>query len=820
MRSCLIRVFGLVQGVGFRPYVARLATELHIGGDVCNSGGIVHINAYGSNEAMEEFLHRLSLLSEGNGILPGSVVADLVTEDVSLPGKEDGCMEEQPVFVIKKSTEESDVKRMLPVDFCTCRDCERQLREPGNRRYRYPLISCASCGPRFSIMTDVPYDREHTSLKNFELCDRCRAEYEALTDPRCFAQTIGCPDCGPKLHATVRAKDRSEFETIANAEAVVADFLRLSGEDALSIAVSYLKEGKILAVKDVGGYHFVFDPRNKEAAQRLRAFKNREQKPFAVIFPDVEAIRRVCSVSKEEEELLKSNPRPIVLVDINNITVNDIMSTESILSFSKRIGAMLPSNPIQILLTDACGPLVMTSGNRGGEPLEAKDEIMLTYLSGHGIDLVLSHEREILSPLDDGVCQVVKLSDGKVVKQILRRARGYVPEGIALGGMLSEDVFFAGGDLKAVFGLGTKDRLYLSGHFGDLEEEACIRRRKEMKERMEGLLNVQPQTAVCDLHPSYRSVEEAKKYETCYQVQHHMAHIGSVIAEHDLKGDVLGIAFDGTGYGTDGAIWGSEFFLRSKDAPSMKRIGHLAYIPLVGGDACARTPKLSALCFLADAAGRGLLKVGEHELYSDPQYAVVALAASKGINCMPSSSMGRLFDAAAALLGICQFSTFEGEAPMRLQQAAETYLEKAGAEIGSLKDMPATAGADRYLVQMSEDAKGADEKTASGGVYTIDGAALLSDLIREKNAGIEEDALAYAFHERISQTAAAICDRIKVGQVALSGGCMQNRLLLQLMYKELTARGIRVYTNEAVPAGDGGLALGQAYLYLQRKNGQ
>ncbi|MCR5654299.1 MAG: carbamoyltransferase HypF [Lachnospiraceae bacterium] len=785
MKACRLRVYGLVQGVGFRPYVAQLAAKLHIGGEVCNSGGIVHINAYGSNEAMEEFLHRLSLLSEGNVILPGSFVSR-IEEDAEKEGAvlHPDHADKERRFRIMESSDNSDVARILPVDYATCERCEKELLDPKNRRYRYPFISCASCGPRYTIMEALPYDRERTSMAQFPMCDACKKEYEDITDVRCFAQTIGCPDCGPKLKASYRVANGDESVT---------------GDEALQLAVAYLKQGKILAVKDIGGYHFVFDPKNAEAAKRLRRFKHRDQKPFAVMFADTEELRKFCAVSETEKSLLESNARPIVLVDINNIIVNEIMSTKDICGFSSRVGAMLPSNPLQILLVREFGPLVMTSGNRGGEPIEVDDTVMLTYMQEGHIDLVLSHDRQILQSLDDSIYQVVKKEDGTELVQILRRARGSVPDGIRIPGSFSEDVLLTGGDLKAVFGIGHKNLVYLSGHFGDLEEVACIKRRREAYEGMCRLFDVAPKKAVCDLHPSYVSAKEAEGFEERPQVQHHLAHIGAVIAEHDLRGDVLGLSFDGTGYGTDGCIWGGEFLLWHDG--TMKRVAQVSYVPLVGGDAAAKNPKMTALCYLYEAVRCGYLSGSEHPYFADPQYEILASAIDRKVNTVMTSSMGRLFDCVSAILGICEMNSFEGEAAMK--------LEEIGRIVG-----------DNNKFSLDFDGKVGDgtEKYIKNGenpnTYEIDVVRIVADLVKAKKKGASKEMLARAFHEIISQASAGICDKIEVEQIALGGGCMQNRLLLQFLHRDLERPGRKVYINHLVPAGDGGLALGQAYLSL------
>ena len=471
-KICRIRVSGLVQGIGFRPFVAELAETLHLTGQVKNLGGVVEINIQGNKQAVDTFIHRLNLVSE-NGELPGCRIDSLKVEDVR--EHDDSQMHEFERFQIVESGSTRELRRFLPVDLPTCDRCVAEMHDPKNRRYRYPFISCTACGPRFSIQKAVPYDRETITMDEFQMCDACYEEYTQKGNIRRHAQTIACQECGPEL----------KYVACADAEEVTVE-QKITGEasgilteitnqhQAIAQAITDLKNGKIGAIKDIGGFHFAFSPMNSDAAMRLRDFKNRDKKPFAVMFLNVDLIKEYCEVSEEEQQLLESSARPIVLLKKKKDFVPEICGE------SDRIGALLPCNPLQILLLEETGPLVMTSGNRGGEPIIISEKEMQQYI-GNGIDFMLTHDREVLTPLDDSIYQVTEISmkngNEKQIEyrtQLIRRARGLAPEPIALKRKLIKDTFAAGGDLKAVFGLGRDELVYLSQYFGDLEDVRCM----------------------------------------------------------------------------------------------------------------------------------------------------------------------------------------------------------------------------------------------------------------------------------------------------------------------------------------------------------
>ncbi len=813
-----MQVFGLVQGIGFRPYVAELAEELELTGQVKNLGGVVEIIIRGEDEAVENFIYRLRNVSE-NGELPGCRVDEVVllsyVEGGEAVGREEtvranGCVSDGDIFEkfsIVESGNNREQRRFLPVDLPTCDRCVAEMHDPENRRYRYPFISCTACGPRFSIQRSVPYDRDSITMDMFLMCDACYEEYTARRNIRRHAQTIACKECGPMLQFVTKDEHRGPEEAAYLRRKVATGQNGI--DDVVAEAIRALKDGQIGAIKDIGGFHFACSTMNADAAKRLREFKNRGRKPFAVMFLNVDLIKEYCEVSQEEERLLRSSARPIVLLKKKKDFVPEICGE------SDRIGALLPCNPLQILLLEETGPLVMTSGNRGGEPIIISDEEMEQHI-GHGIDFMLTHNREILTPLDDSiyqvnyVCEIDAGNEGAIQNrkpyvQLLRRARGLVPEPIAIKWNLKQDTFAAGGDLKATFALGRDELVYMSQYFGDLDDVRCGESRKRGKERMEQLLDIHPEKVVCDMHPGYNSVRETgaeRKNLPIYRIQHHHAHVASVIAEHGLSGKVLGIACDGTGYGTDGTIWGSEFLLCEEG--QMQRVGHFMSEKLVGGDAGAKDADMTLLSYMFKAKECGyiadladtIIEQMQNEKFKQ-DIIIREMAWKNNINTAYSSSMGRLFDAVAALLDICHYNSYEGECAIKLEQAAQESRHI----VYNLTEKPEN-------ILHAECVK-------IGGIWQTNGVKLLVDILRLKqnySAGV----LAYLFHHAIADAICnmtlSICEEQEVRQVALSGGTFLNRILTSAVISQLEKNGLQVYLNEKVPCGDGGLALGQMYL--------
>lgn len=758
MKTYRLLVSGLVQGIGFRPFVAELAETLGLDGKVKNLGGIVEIMISGEEKQIKTFLSSLRN-AEKLGTLSGCRIEECEIKEVEQSFTERG-------FFIEESKNAKEIRRFLPVDLSICDRCITELQEKKNRRYHYPFISCTACGPRFSIQRKVPYDRETITMGAFPMCSSCLQEYTQKRNIRRHAQTIACKDCGPRLSYVAR-----DCPPI------------LEEQQAITSAVQALKEEKIGAIKDIGGYHFACSPFSSIAVKRLRKFKHREKKPFAVMFSSMEEMRNYCIVSEHEEKMLTSTIRPIVLLEKKeNSSAKGF--TREVCGKSSRIGAMLPCNPLQILLLEETGALVMTSGNRGGEPICISEEEVQPYI-GNGIDFMLTHDREILTPLDDSIYQFAETE----TMQLIRRARGLVPEPIQLKRSLSSDVFAAGGDLKAVFGIGKKNFVYLSQHFGDLEEVRCIESRKKAKERMMKLFEIYPEVSIGDLHPLYVSGKETKK-----KVQHHHAHIMSVIAEHGLEGKVLGVACDGTGYGTDGTVWGSEFLLC--EAEKMRRVGQFSSVKLLGGDSSAKNTDMTLYSYMLEAKERGYEVSAFFETNEQVEH-VWEMAWKQNINTITSSSMGRLFDATAALLDICHFNSYEGECAILLEQAAHK-----GREEGL-----------RLWRQETDKWKISCEKKEDR--WQLDSVLFLTKLYQWKFL-YSKEVLAYLFHHAIAvaitETACRICKEQGVTQIALSGGTFLNRILLKETVDLLKEKKKIVYWNEKVPCGDGGIALGQMYL--------
>lgn len=820
MQQKIITVTGMVQGVGFRPAVAELAEACEIYGQVKNMGGVVEILAFGEDEAMEKFLHRLSALP---GRMDAVKVQDAFERAADIAMSEEGCtadkaamISQRNIFEKKFSIVESSVGReelrFLPIDFPTCDRCREELFDKKNRRYRYPFISCTACGPRYSIQKAVPYDRDSITMGDFDMCPECECEYQEKGNIRRHAQTIACHNCGPQLKLVVSLAYNEEMKEN------LQEPWEGNTEQMLSHAVWALQHDKIVAVKDIGGFHFAFSPMSTIAAKRLREFKSRDKKPFAVMFPNMDSIREYCEVSQKEAELLTGIARPIVLLKKKKDFVPEICGD------SDRMGVLLPCNPLQILLLEETGPLVMTSGNRGGEPIIISDEEMQALMAAGCPDLMLTHDREILSPLDDSIYQV----NGEYV-QLIRRARGLVPEPIELEKKLQEDIFAAGGDLKATFAYGRGKMIYLSQYFGDLVDVRCEKQREQEVKRFGHLLEIEPTQSVGDMHPVYVSAQNVEA-----KVQHHMAHVASVIAEHRLNGTVLGIACDGTGFGCDGTIWGSEFFLykdsRDKNSTEMKRVGHFATVKLLGGDASAKEADKTLFSYRMEAKERGLEAGVWERALSDQQKGQLPLqemAWKQNINTAYSSSMGRIFDAVSALLDICHYNSYEGECAILLEQAAHRgreLLEKcgwnstveAGAQTGGLKGQNVLP---EELLRI--------RIVKENGVWIADSVKMLADLWQLRERYQEQknwkEILAYVFHHAVAMAivfmAESICEEYnqrqqenRCEQIALSGGSFINRILLQEVAAGLKEKGKSVYTNEKVPCGDGGIALGQAFL--------
>jgi hydrogenase maturation protein HypF len=748
-----IEVYGIVQGVGFRPFTAKLADKYGIKGQVCNHGGYVKIKATSSIGKLADFINGLSYEKPKQAEIVHIKASDTTYENFEK-------------FSIEESSEMSTEVVMLPVDLPICEECLKEMQDSSNHRFNHPFISCMACGPRYSIIDRVPYDRCNTSMADFKMCKSCTKEYTSREDRRYHAQTISCTDCGPHL-------------IYINSENI-----EVIEEEAFNAAVKEINNGKIIAVKGVGGYHFACSPFNSSVVEKLRDIKLREEKPFAVMFKNIEEIETYCEVTPLEKALLQSNATPIVLLKRKASAI-----CESVYKDSRFLGAFLPYTALQHMIIDKCGPLIMTSANLSHLPIIKEVEEIFQFIS-RGLTGILYNKRDIRVRLDDSVA---KICGGET--QIIRRSRGYVPMPIYLtvGKLMPKfTVFAAGAQLKASFCLAKGQFTYPSEYFGDLEEEPSYKVYKESYEHMKELLNILPELAVCDMHPRYFTTAFAEKLNIpLLKVQHHHAHIGSVMAEHNLH-KVIGVAFDGTGYGPDGAIWGGEFLLCS--GSDYERFGHLKYINILGGDESMKDARKTACCYL--------IVTGMEEFITDERKDIIISAIKNHINTWPCSSMGRLFDAISSILNICQYNGFEGECAVKLENMAAKAKEMGIKPINMSFDI---------FEENNE--------------IIIDASSLLKSIINtrysrdERACEAEVYALALGFHYSVVDMVLSVINIISkksgIKDVALSGGVFQNSILLESCLEVLRGNGYKVYINNKVPPNDSGIALGQAYIGMQ-----
>ena len=748
-----IRVEGVVQGVGFRPFVYALATRLGLAGWVGNDVDGVFAEVEGPAEHIQDFLAALA-----RDAPPLARVERVSAQPVTPDGR--------PGFAIVASDTAGRRRALVSADSATCADCLRELADPADRRFGYPFINCTNCGPRFTIVRDVPYDRPLTTMAGFAMCAACAAEYHDPANRRFHAQPVCCPACGPRLRL------------------LAADGTPLSGpgggpDSALSGAVAALAGGQILAVKGLGGYHLAVDAASDQAAARLRARKHREDKPFAVMAADLAAGAGPVRGGRPGREpagqppaayRAAAPPRPFEPGRL----------AAAVAPGNRQLGVMLPYTPLHhLLLRDFAGPIVLTSGNVSDEPIAYRDEDALARLGGIA-DVFLTHDRPIHIRTDDSVVRPFRGREA-----VLRRSRGYVPEPLTVAGRFARPVLACGAELKNTFCLGRENRAFLSHHVGDLENYETMRSFTEGIAHFRRLFDVTPQIVAHDLHPEYLSTKYALEQDGCVLagVQHHHAHIASCLADNGEAGPVIGVAFDGTGYGTDGTIWGGEFLLA--DLADAERAGHLAGVPMPGGAAAIRQPWRMAAVYLDAAFPEGLpggLDVVRRNQEAWP--AVLALA-HRGMNSPLTSSAGRLFDAVAALLGLRDAINYEGQAAVELEQLA------------------ATARHDPYRAALTD-----------GRPLTVAGPDLVRAAAEDLLAGVPREVIGARFHQGVAAMIGEACgllrERSGLGTVALSGGVFQNLLLLGTVVDLLEGMGFRVLTHARVPPNDGGISLGQA----------
>lgn len=738
---------GAIQGVGFRPFVHRLASTERLGGFVRNTGDGVSIEVEGAPLALERFLTRLD-----KEMPPRAVVFKRRSAAVR------PCGESR--FVVAPSTQTSAGAAVVMADLATCPDCLREILDPADRRYGYAFTSCMHCGPRYSIIEALPYDRARTTMRHFPLCTACQDEYN---DPYCRrfqAEPIACPDCGPRL-------------ALWNGSGVVM----ATEQAAMHEAANAVRRGQIVALKGLGGFQLLVDAGNETAVRRLRQRKQRASKPFALMVPSLEAVLGMAHVGEIERRLLLSPEAPIVLLRARS---HNPGLAAAVAPDNPRLGMMLPYTPLHhLLLSELDCPVVATSGNLGDEPIVADETEALDRLGGIA-DCFLVHDRPIRRAVDDSVVRVMA---GQPV--ILRRSRGYAPMPIAYEAITSS-VLALGGQQKNAVATGFAGQLFLGPHIGDLAAARTRELFARTAEDLPALHGIVPQVVACDTHPDYHSSNVAMASGLpVARVPHHLAHILSCMVDNGLDGPVLGIAWDGTGDGGDGTIWGGEFL--TVDSERFRRIAHLRPFRLPGGDAAVREPRRAALGLLHEiygAPGLSNTELSPVAAFTAQERGVLTTMLSRGVNAPFTSSAGRLFDAVAAILGFCQRNNFEGEAAMALEFAASRARE--------------TSALPPFLLRETE------------GPLVIDWLAPLLELIQQRQRGAPPEPLAAALHDGLSTAIVDVARRVGRHRVVLSGGCFQNARLTERTVDLLCAAGFAPYFHRRIPPNDGGLAAGQA----------
>lgn len=758
-----IRVYGIVQGVGFRPTVSRHGMESGITGTVCNKGPYVEIIAQGEPEQVSRFLELLEHKPPKR-----AAILKIDVKPVETPL-------EYGEFTIVES-EKTKGEIFVSPDIAICEDCKRELYDPKDRRYLHPFINCTCCGPRLTILDALPYDRERTSMKEFPMCPDCAGEYYSPETRRYDAQPVCCNNCGPEVYLIGREE---------------------RGRDAILYTRRIISSGGIAAIKGIGGFHLCCDASNQEAVERMRKLKHRPMKPFAVMARDMDVVRRECQVEDAQEEILTGHQKPIVLLKRQNTgTICPAVAPEN-----PKVGIMLPYAPVQLLLfqyddgTSMPDCLVMTSGNDSGAPI-CRDDRDAEQELGALCDCILSHNRKIRIRADDSV---MDFWEGK--PYMIRRSRGYAPLPCLMSRGYRGQVLAMGGELKNTFCLGVNDLFYPSPYVGDLADLRTVNALRETVTRFQTLLEAEPTVVACDLHPKYNSTLLAEEMGLpVFHVQHHYAHILSCMGENDWCQPVLGVSFDGTGYGTDGTIWGGELLLA--DLKDFRRLGSIAPFFQAGGDLSAKEGwRIGASLIWETTQDReiALNMIGKLGLCDEQNARVQLTLAQRKLGGVVSTSAGRLFDGVSAILGIRRSSSFEGEGAMALQFAAERFA-------ASGKTLPALTEPVRELegqIRLSTD-------------------RLVAEILRRRLEGGDPDELAYWFHQELSRqiTEACLLGREKTGvnTAALSGGVFQNTLLLGLTAKSLRGKGFGVLTHRLIPPNDGGIGLGQALFAMEKIN--
>ena len=746
-----ITVRGVIQGVGFRPFVFNAARHESLGGWVLSDADAVRIEVEGDRGALDRFLDKL------RHDFPPQARVDAV-EVHEVPTESDSA---RPIaFRIRKSDGLSTPRPIVPADLATCAECLNEVNTPNEPRFRYPFTNCTNCGPRWSIIHQLPYDRPRTSMDRFTMCGRCQAEYDEPSDRRFHAQPIACPQCGPTLR--LLSCDGAE---------------QAESEEALTKAVELVCNGQVLALKGLGGFQLIVDATSEDAIQRLRQRKQRPDKPLAVLLSDVREVGKRCVVSDAEQTELASHHAPIVLLRrrFDSDAVADLAA--GVAPGNPYLGVMLPYTPLHhLLITEIGRPVVCTSGNLSEEPMAITTDDARSRL-GRIADAILTHNRPIVRPVDDSVARV-----GPAGVQLLRRARGYAPLSINLG-IKVPTILAVGGHLKNTVALSLNREVVISSHIGDLDNTLSMNVHRRAIEDLVDFFHVTPDAIACDMHPDYSSTRHAEQLAARWDVplipvQHHHAHVASCVAENRLQGPVLGLSWDGTGFGTDATVWGGEALLC--DGANLERLAHLRTFSLPGGDRASRQPRRSALGILFEILGESATHIAAD--WFQPAETQSLLSALSRPKLFPrTSSLGRLFDGVAALCGLSPLSvSFEGQAAMALEFVADPNVDSA------------------YPLPLSGD-----------GPAVVDWEPMIREIIADRARGLPVARISAQFHNALAEVAAAIAQHAGGIQVVLTGGCFQNQLLTERTRTRLLEGGVTVYTQSQVPPGDGGIALGQ-----------
>lgn len=749
-----IVIRGVVQGVGFRPFVYRLASEMRIKGWIINSSQGVFIEAEQDKTTLENFSERIRTEKPANSYIQSFESSWLDAE---------GFTE----FEIRESREQGSKTALVLPDISTCPDCLKEIFDPTNRRYMYPFTNCTNCGPRYSIIADLPYDRCNTTMGEFEMCDDCRAEYTDPLNRRFHAEPTACPKCGPQV-ALLDSTGKPLAEK----------------HDAVKLAAEMIRGGKIVALKGIGGYQLICDARSGNASQELRQRKRRSEKPFAMMFPDLKSVKAECEVSPEEEKLLCSVEAPIVLLKRKR-GIDSVISEECA-GANPYFGIMLPYSPLHhILMLELGFPVIATSGNISEEPICTNEEQAFEKLTGIA-DVFLVHNRKILRHVDDSITRVI---NGR--QMMMRRARGYAPLPLVMDG-LNGTVLAAGPHLKNTIAINKGTNVFVSQHIGDLENVESINAFKNVVSDITGFYELKPGTVICDMHPDYVStryaddLKEKDKNIQVHKVQHHYAHVLSCLAESGLDGEVLGVSWDGTGYGTDGTIWGGEFLI--SEGSGFRRAAHFAPFGLPGGEQAIHDVWKIGYSLLHSVYGSETDALpGIGFLQNTTETRLIKQMLEKNINSPVTTSAGRLFDGAAAIAGIRNKATFEAQAAMEFEFAAETYSEEVKTN-------------DYFAFETVRNDKGA---------YEIRWASIISSLAEAAARGESKGLLALKFHNSIAEIIVSTAKLLNIKRVALTGGCFLNKLLLEKSISRLEEEGFKVYWHQRVPTGDGGISTGQ-----------